>query len=807
MPSEDEAQEASASQILDPCPSCATLIDVTDIGPFEEIHCPVCGQLFTACKQFNHYALQCKLGEGGMGTVFEAIDVNLQRRVAIKILNKEYSQDEKNIELLETEARITASINHPHVVKVFSAGRDHGKFYLAMELVAKGTLDQLMNFQGRIPEVQALEVGVQIADGLRAALHNGLIHRDVKPGNILFADAHLAKIVDFGLALLMEGEAKARGEIWGTPYYVAPEKLNYEPEDFRSDIYSLGGTLFHAISGRPPFEAESASLVALKHMKSQNVSLQAFAPDVSNETAYVINRMLNKDPGQRYQSYDELIEHLQYAKARLLERTAAGQRTRRRVQVETTHTQTFIGWLTLLFILAFVAGGVWVWLKRDIIFAKPNQDMATEKSSSRDGGENYQTAYENARKAIVSGDFSEAIGELDKIIESNDVPQPALNWAIAHKGLALTMVGSLREAREIFEQLETGGLYSDNPAENKLANFFVELGRLMKHGKPIVGGTTRAYGNTDFEAFAVLIFAMKDWQLKAFSDAGELLEHFQSGQLMPDYVWIGDYKQLTKPYLADLQLYRALKAQIDAATTPELKAATLQAVRNARGKLATQGPLVEQFTQWETELSKATEASAEASRLEREAATHETAENEAKLWAKEESEVGSALLEFSPETILPKISSLSFATPELERARTIARKKLAWLSELKAALIDQLPGGKYTGDVINRSGGRIKGGVIAADSVQVQIRSPYGNIPVMWKAVSPETVLAMSDALLMPPRTGDAQREAYQQWLAGCYAVCSGMDAKGRDLLIAAAQTNAALRDELPVFFEEAKQP
>src|SRR5207248_4534759 len=129
---------------------------------------------------------------------------------------------------------------------VFSFGQDHGLFDIAMELVDKGSLDDLMNLQGRVAEAQVMEVGVQIADGLNAAHQRGLIHRDVKPGNILFADAHSAKIVDFGLALLMEHEAEARGEVWGTPYYVAPEKLNHEPEDFRSDIYSLGGTLFHA---------------------------------------------------------------------------------------------------------------------------------------------------------------------------------------------------------------------------------------------------------------------------------------------------------------------------------------------------------------------------------------------------------------------------------------------------------------------------------------------------------------------------------------------------------------------------------
>src|SRR5581483_8032963 len=306
--------QSESEQILQACPSCAALVDVGDEEPFAHVHCPMCGTLIRARTQLKNFELVELLGAGGMGAVYKARDMNLNRMVALKVVRKEYSADAEYLSKFEREARITASVNHPHVVKVFSFGSDHGLFDIAMERVDEGSLDDLMNLEGRVAELQMLEVGIQIAQGLQAAHKKGLIHRDVKPGNILFADARTAKIVDFGLALLAEHEAEERGEVWGTPYYVAPEKLNQEPEDFRSDIYSLGGTLFHAVAGRPPFEAETASLVALKHIKSKAVSLQAFAPDVSSATAYVINRMLHKDPAQRYQAYDELIEHLAYAK-------------------------------------------------------------------------------------------------------------------------------------------------------------------------------------------------------------------------------------------------------------------------------------------------------------------------------------------------------------------------------------------------------------------------------------------------------------------------------------------------------------
>ena len=168
------------------------------------------------------------------------------------------------------------------------------------------------------------------------------------PATFSFADPHTAKLVDFGLAIVMDEVAHARGEIWGTPYYIAPEKLDNQPEDFRSDIYSLGGTLFHALAGRPPYKAETASTVALKQLMSQPVSLQAFAPDVSSETAYVINRMLAKDPAERYASYPELVEHLSYARSKLLERSSSPTKRRSGWSSKPQRPKTFQDFLALV---------------------------------------------------------------------------------------------------------------------------------------------------------------------------------------------------------------------------------------------------------------------------------------------------------------------------------------------------------------------------------------------------------------------------------------------------------------------------
>ena len=316
------------SPILQSCPDCAAVLDISEEEPLSSVTCPVCGAPMRARTQFNNFVLQMQIGVGGMGAVYRALDTKLNRLVALKVVLKHYSSDPAFLAKFEHEARMAAAVNHHNVVKVYSFGSDHGLFYIAMELVDKGSMDELLVKEGRIPEAQALDIGIQIAQGLQAAWHRGLIHRDVKPGNVLFSDASTAKIVDFGLALPMEHTVvpgSKTEEVWGTPYYIAPEKLTHEAEDFRSDIYSLGASLFHALAGRPTFEAETNSISALRRLKSLEVNLQTVAPHISSATAYVINRTLRVDPRERPQSYDELIEHLNYARTKLLESGSASQ--------------------------------------------------------------------------------------------------------------------------------------------------------------------------------------------------------------------------------------------------------------------------------------------------------------------------------------------------------------------------------------------------------------------------------------------------------------------------------------------------
>jgi tRNA A-37 threonylcarbamoyl transferase component Bud32/predicted RNA-binding Zn-ribbon protein involved in translation (DUF1610 family) len=304
-------------RMIQTCPTCGTAIDTSDVEPLVQVVCPKCGAKMRVERMFDHFVLLETLGVGGMGTVYKARDTLLDRLVALKLLRKDLGGEKDHTSRLQQEARVAASLNDPNVMQVFSSGTDHGQFYVVMELVDHGSLDDLIEQRNRLPEEQVLESGIQVARGLRAAFRQGLIHRDVKPGNILFVDEQTAKISDFGLAGAAAQESETRGEIWGTPYYVAPERLNNTSEDFRSDIYSLGATLFHAVAGKAPIEGNTNSAVVLCDLKKRPLDLRMIAPDISAATAEVFQRMIAPDPAQRFSSYDELVSEMERAQGAL----------------------------------------------------------------------------------------------------------------------------------------------------------------------------------------------------------------------------------------------------------------------------------------------------------------------------------------------------------------------------------------------------------------------------------------------------------------------------------------------------------
>ncbi|MGF1657065.1 MAG: protein kinase, partial [Verrucomicrobiales bacterium] len=591
------SEEAYQSpQLVQPCPGCGGLLDVSDLEPFSNIHCPSCGTALRARTQFRNFSLQDLLGAGGMGQVFRALDCNLNRMVALKVLRKEYSEPGEGMGQLEREARLTASINHPHVVRIFSFGKDHGQFYLAMELVDQGSLDDLMTLQGKVSELQVLEIAMQVAQGLQAAHQLDLIHRDVKPGNILFADAHTAKIVDFGLAILMEEEAAQRGEIWGTPYYVAPEKLDQRPEDFRSDIYSLGGTLFHAIAGRPPYEAENASLVALKHLKSQNVSLQAFAPEVGSETTYVINKMMHKDPDERYGSYEELLQHLQFAHDRCQARAEQRAPSRQRVVVESEETDSRMAWIILSLLAALVIAGFFGFnyfqeqqKSREELAPTTSRPAAHERQAVRIEEATHQ--YQEGLTSLAEGD---AAGALEYLGSLAALPQPQASFAALFQATAHLMLDEKDQAKEILEELYQDGLFSTEPGQLAMANALVETARMLTQQNRVNPSVMRLIDLNGPYAYSLFLFGISEWMEGRVSEAGEFFQAFLQLEPQGSVAWVAAFRPQAELFVADWKDYSELREAVTKENTSAGRQEILNKINEARGQIRTHYGIIHQ---------------------------------------------------------------------------------------------------------------------------------------------------------------------------------------------------------------------
>ena len=267
--------------------------------------------LITAGMSFGNYQIEQVLGQGGMGTVYLAKDTGLNRKVALKILRSDLGEDIAFAKKFLEEVEVTASLAHPNIIRVFTLGEQDDRLYLVMEHLDEPSLEHRMEKQAKVPEKDILEVGLGIASALQFAHEEtGLIHRDIKPGNILFGRGNIPKLADFGLAAGARSALGQQDEIWGTPYYVSPERLLREPEDIRSDIYSLGATLYHAIAGRPPFEAETAEEVAKRHISDRPPPLRSFCPDAQEQTVFTIDKCLGKKTDSRWPCYAELISQL-----------------------------------------------------------------------------------------------------------------------------------------------------------------------------------------------------------------------------------------------------------------------------------------------------------------------------------------------------------------------------------------------------------------------------------------------------------------------------------------------------------------
>ena len=257
------------------------------------------------------YLIQKQLGSGGMGDVYLAKQTSLDRLVALKILPAHLASDEDFIERFVVEARAAGKVFHENIVAAVDIGESNGRYFFAMELVEGPTLQQLINRRGAASEKFALDIVRQVARGLKHAHAHGLIHRDIKPANIMVTTEKVAKICDFGLARDLESDVTLTkpGVVQSSPAYASPEQCRGLLDlDHRTDMYSLGVTLFEMLTGVRPFQAETASALFIKHATEAPPPPQSINPAISAAANALVLRLLRKDPKQRFETYDQLIE-------------------------------------------------------------------------------------------------------------------------------------------------------------------------------------------------------------------------------------------------------------------------------------------------------------------------------------------------------------------------------------------------------------------------------------------------------------------------------------------------------------------
>jgi serine/threonine protein kinase len=525
------------------CPGCGVAMDVSEHAPFTNVICPNCGGETRIKRDFGPYTLLRRHAVGGMSMVFAAHDRTLDREVALKILSEDFSADVLRIEAFEREARITASFSHPHVVRVFTTGRAFGRFYIAMEMVSGGHFEHQIRERGKIPEIEMLPIAIEVAQGLKAAKAAGLIHRDVKPGNILLDAKGNAKLVDFGLALVTQGGKACATEIWATPYYVPPETVEGEAEDFRSDIYAFGATLYHALSGAPPCGEESMATDMLREAKKKIQPLSAVEPSISSATCRIVDRAMAYDATGRFGSYDELITALTMA----LDSLKSG---REELPAESHHNHRR-PWIAVAGVIAVSAISITLLFRNraapEPVSISPPAVVAHSVPEDVDHATEIARGYRAARSAAEAGDFLTAEREFGALHDNPQVQEPTRSWAGVEAVLSAFLddraEDALRRSHHVRNHLRT------LPTPHPLAGTHWDalLGNLSDL-RPLKPGEGASAAST---LAAAMLAGLKNWDQGLLDEAASCFNSVKAIHLPPDEEWAVFYQKMVERYLED----------------------------------------------------------------------------------------------------------------------------------------------------------------------------------------------------------------------------------------------------------------
>jgi eukaryotic-like serine/threonine-protein kinase len=325
----------------------------------------------------GRYELKYVLGTGGMSSVYCAFDTLLERNVALKILHDQYGDDEEYVERFRREARSVAQLSHPNIVTVIDRGDEDGKQFIVFEVIEGENLKELVERGGPLPVRRALELGLEVGRALAFAHGQGLVHRDVKPQNVLLNDEGRAKVTDFGIARTVDTVGQTEtGTVLGTSHYIAPEQARGEQIDAQTDIYSFGVVLYELLTGEVPYPGDNFLTVAMKHVNDPSPSVLDRRPDTPLRLASLIERCMAKVPADRPASMDEVVGELDACLAELdakdggeatmiIRKPAAAPAPRQRERAPRSSRFPLLATLLGLVLLAAAAGGIYLAVRGD----------------------------------------------------------------------------------------------------------------------------------------------------------------------------------------------------------------------------------------------------------------------------------------------------------------------------------------------------------------------------------------------------------------------------------------------------------
>jgi serine/threonine-protein kinase len=409
-------------------------------------------------KTLGDFVVLRRLGQGGMGQVYLAEQISLKRKVALKVLKPELASNETSLKRFQLEAEAVARVTHANIVQVYAIGMGEGLHYMALEYVDGFTLADYLQKKGTPELTLALAIMKQVASALARACELGIIHRDIKPENILLTRKGEVKVTDFGLSRCFGDKEQptnltSSGVAMGTPLYMSPEQVQGQPIDPRTDVYSFGVTCYHMLSGQPPFRGQSAFDVAVQHVQKVAEPLAAIRPDLPPALCAIVEKMMAKNPSDRYQTGREIIHDVNRVRAALSQTAVTGNisvpvatvaptpadssRATRVVATPARPVRRFPIWQIGLFVasivVAAVAGSALAWkLQRPGTTAEPfvsteeqllRQQAARPRSAKQGEAEHAQKQLNLALFYLDRGRVDDAEAAFRRVTDAKDIAQ------------------------------------------------------------------------------------------------------------------------------------------------------------------------------------------------------------------------------------------------------------------------------------------------------------------------------------------------------------------------------------------------